>query len=106
MIVKPIEFGIIQQMNNVSNTSQTENSRPMNEQLNLMQQEQKNEEIKSTQVQKKDSADNNNKNYDARNKSENQYSKGKSEKDKEKKKKINGTVTVKGVHNGSFDIKI
>lgn len=104
MIVKPMEFGMIQQQNAVSQIKHNENARPAVEQQNMVQIKQRNDEIRAEQVVKKDNADNFSKSFDAKDKSSNEYfSDGKGE---SSKKKSDGKVIIKGQGNVDFDIKI
>ena len=92
MVIKPVEFAMIQQQN-----------RPMTEQQTITQQVQKDINVHSQQVNKKDNADNETGKYDAKDKSNNEYS---SEGDSRKKKKSDGKVFVKGQGSADFDVKI
>ena len=74
MVIKPIEFAMIQQQNNVSKAQHNAETRPMTEQQGLTQQVEKNVEQHSQQVNKKDNADNEKGHYDAKDKSNNEYS--------------------------------
>lgn len=58
MVIKPIEFAMIQQQNNVSKAQHNAETRPMTEQQGITQQVEKNVEQHSQQVNKKDNADN------------------------------------------------
>ena len=71
MVIKPIEFAMIQQQNNVSKSQHNIETRPMAEQQAITQQVEKNAEHNSQQVNKKDNADNENAHYDAKDKSNN-----------------------------------
>lgn len=66
MVIKPIEFAMIQQQNNVSKSQHNIETRPMAEQQAITQQVEKNAEHNSQQVNKKDNADNENAHYDAK----------------------------------------
>ena len=89
MVIKPVEFAMIQQ--------------PMTEQQTITQQVQKDINVHSQQVNKKDNADNETGKYDAKDKSNNEYS---SEGDSRKKKKSDGKVFIKGQGSADFDVKI
>lgn len=54
MVIKPIEFAMIQQQNNVSKSQHNIETRPMAEQQAITQQVEKNAEHNSQQVNKKD----------------------------------------------------
>ena len=71
MVIKPIEFAMIQQQNNVSKAQHNAETRPMTEQQGITQQVEKNVEQHSQQVNKKDNADNEKGHYDAKDKSNN-----------------------------------
>lgn len=53
MVIKPIEFAMIQQQNNVSKSQHNIETRPMAEQQAITQQVEKNAEHNSQQVNKK-----------------------------------------------------
>ncbi|MDD3240576.1 MAG: hypothetical protein PHW47_10960 [Lachnospira sp.] len=104
MMVRPSEFGMIQQINEASQVKQNELSRPVVEQQNLVNQMQKDEQTRSEQVQRKDNADNSNRKFDAKDKSDNEYYR---EGQKEQKRKgSDGRVFLKGQGKADFDIKI
>ncbi|MGN0318935.1 MAG: hypothetical protein ACI4E1_13475 [Lachnospira sp.] len=104
MIVKPLEFGMIQQQNSVAQIKHNENTRPVVEQQNMVQIKQQNDEARAEQVVKKDNADNFNRGFDAKEKSSNEYySDGKGN---SKKKTSDGKVFIKGQGNIDFDVKI
>ena len=103
MVIKPVEFAMIQQQNNVAKTQYNADNRPMTEQQTITQQVQKDINVHSQQVNKKDNADNETGKYDAKDKSNNEYS---SEGDSQKKKKSDGKVFIKGQGSADFDVKI
>ena len=72
-------------------------------QHHLLQQVQKDINVHSQQVNKKDNADNETGKYDAKDKSNNEYS---GEGNSRKKKKSDGKVFVKGQGSADFDVKI
>ena len=84
MVIKPVEFAMIQQQNNVAKSQYNAENRPMTEQQTITQQVQKDKN-------------------DAKDKSNNEYS---SEGDSRKKKKSDGKVFVKGQGSADFDVKI
>ena len=98
MVIKPVEFAMIQQQNNVAKSQYNAENRPMTE-----QQTQKDINVHSQQVNKKDNADNETGKYDAKDKSNNEYS---GEGNSRKKKKSDGKVFVKGQGSADFDVKI
>lgn len=104
MMIRPSEFGMIQQINEASHIKQNELTRPAVEQQNLVTQMQKNEQVRSEQVQQKDDADNRQKKFDAKDKSNNEYSR---DNDKGKKQKSSdGRVFIKGQGRTDFDMKV
>ena len=103
MVIKPVEFAMIQQQNNVAKSQYNAENRPMTEQQTITQQVQKDINVHSQQVNKKDNADNETGKYDAKDKSNNEYS---SEGDSRKKKKSDGKVFIKGQVSADFDVKI
>ena len=68
MVIKPVEFAMIQQQNNVAKSQYNAENRPMTEQQTITQQVQKDINVHSQQVNKKDNADNETGKYDARRK--------------------------------------
>ncbi len=103
MVIKPIEFAMIQQQNNVSQSQHNAETRPMTEQQAITQQFEKNVEHHSQQVNKKDDADNNNTHYDAKEKSSNEYG---NEREHSHKKKDDGRVIIKGHGSVDFDVRV
>ena len=97
MVIKPVEFAMIQQQNNIAKSQYNADNRPMTEQQTITQQ------VHSQQVNKKDNADNETGKYDAKDKSNNEYS---GEGNSRKKKKSDGKVFVKGQGSADFDVKI
>ena len=95
MVIKPVEFAMIQQQNNVAKSQYNAENRPMTDQKDI--------NVHSQQVNKKDNADNETGKYDAKDKSNNEYS---SEGDSRKKKKSDGKVFIKGQGSADFDVKI
>ena len=63
MIVRPVDFAVVQQMNEVSHIKQEENQRPVVEQQTITTQVQKETDTKAEQVQHKENADNHQKKY-------------------------------------------
>ena len=94
MVIKPIEFAMIQQQNNVSKAQHNAETRPMTEQQGITQQVEKNVEQHSQQVNKKDNA---------KDKSNNEYS---NEKGHSHKQKDDGRVIIKGQGSVDFDVKV
>ena len=76
MLVKPAEFGMIQQQNTVSQIRHEQDAKPMAEQQTMVVQSQKEAEIKAEQVVHKDDTDNRQKKFDAKDKSDNEYQSG------------------------------
>lgn len=103
MVIKPIEFAMIQQQNNVSKAQHNAETRSMTEQQGITQQVEKNVEQHSQQVNKKDNADNEKGHYDAKDKSNNEYS---NEKGHSHKQKDDGRVIIKGQGSVDFDVKV
>ena len=103
MVIKPVEFAMIQQQNNVAKSQYNADNRPMTEQQTITRQVQMDINVHSQQVNKKDNADNETGKYDAKDKSNNEYS---SEGDSQKKKKSDGKVFIKGQGSADFDVKI
>ena len=88
MVIKPVEFAMIQQQNNIAKSQYNADNRPMTEQQTITQQV---------------NADNETGKYDAKDKSNNEYS---GEGNSRKKKKSDGKVFVKGQGSADFDVKI
>ena len=100
MLVKPAEFGMIQQQNTVSQIRHEQDAKPMAEQQTMVVQSQKEAEIKAEQVVHKDDTDNRQKKFDA-----NEYQSGHK---KKREKTSDGKVIIKGqeYRNIDFDVKI
>lgn len=105
MIVKPLDFAVVQQMNEVSQIKQHQDHRPLAEQQTITTQVQKDTDTKAEQVNQKDNADHKNKKYDAKDKSQNEYHKEKGS-DKKKRQTDEGKVSIKGQNSMEFDIRI
>ena len=100
MIIRPTEFGMIQQQNTVSQIRHGEDAKPMIEQQTIVVQSQK-----DANVNNKDDADNRQKKFDAKDKSDNEYQPGHKN---DKNKKPDGKVIIKGheYQNVDFDVRI
>ena len=103
MVIKTIEFAMIQQQNTVAKSQHNAETRPMTEQQSITMQVQKEVNEHSQQVNRKDNADNDGGKYDAKEKSKNEYQ---NQQDNDKKKHTDGRVFVKGQGNSDFDVKI
>ena len=101
MGVRPVDLMMVPQMTEVSHIKQTENMRPMAEQMNITAQVDKQAGNKSEQVSKKDDVENDPGKFDAKEKSENEYQ-GRSRKRTYKE----GKVFVKKSADGGFDVKV
>lgn len=101
MSVRPVDMIMLPQMTEVSQLKQQEHSRPIAEQATIVNQNDKQTEVKAEQVTQKDNADNGNAHYDARDKSNNEYQGN----GKQKKKEEDGVVKIKGKAQ-PFDITI
>ena len=102
MAIAPIDISMMQRMNDVAQIKQNELTRPDVQQNVITHEVQKEVNIRSEHVVKKDDANKSDTEHDAREKGKNEYfftgNKNK------KKSEENGKVTIKG--NNSFDIKI
>ena len=95
MSVRPIDFGMVQRMNDVSQIKQNENSKPLVDQANMQNQFTKETNAKSDQVTRKDKSDNGEKRFDAKEKGSNGYfGNGSAKKDGEEE--TEGQVFIKG----------
>ena len=103
MVIIQVEFALIQLQNTFAISQYISENRPMTEQQTITQQVQKDINVHSQQVNKKDNADNETGKYDAKDKSNNEYS---GEGNSRKKKKSDGKVFVKGQGSADFDVKI
>lgn len=105
MIIRPTEFGMIQQQNTVSQIRHGEDAKPMIEQQTIVVQSQKDANVRSEKVNNKDDADNRQKKFDAKDKSDNEYQSGHKN---DKNKKPDGKVIIKGqeYQNVDFDVRI
>ena len=105
MIVRPMEFGMIQQQNTVSQVRHNEDVRPMVEQQTTAVQLQKDIHTRAEQVNHKEDPNNRQKKFDAKDKSDNEYQPGHKN---DKNKKPDGKVIIKGqkYQNVDFDVRI
>lgn len=102
MAISPVDIRMMQRMGDVAQIKHHEVTRPEAQQTVITQDIQKNVQIKSEQIQKKEDADKSDTKHDAREKGKNSYFA--SEQKGKKKKEEQGKVTIKG--NASFDMKI
>ena len=105
MSVRPVDMLMMQQINEVSHIRQEETARTAQQQTNIVNNNQKDTEVKSEQVNQKDNVDNQNKKFDAREKSDNEYQ-GNGGSNNRNEKREDGTVKIKSLNHGGFDIKI
>lgn len=104
MVIKPVEFGMIQQQNLISAEQATENNRPVANQSNIQTTIEHNVEAKAETVTNKDDTEFNSGSFDAKDKSKNEYDKDQL---RGKNPKANdGRVFIKGQGSIDFDIKI
>jgi hypothetical protein len=103
-MIKPVDLGMIQQINNATQVKQHENAKPVVDQQNITAFVQKDADNKSEQVRHKDNADHDQRKFDAKDKSDNEYYDGQNQKKKENHS--DGKVFLKGMGSTSFDIKI
>lgn len=104
MVIKPIEFGMIQQQNIVSGEQANENNKPVANQSNIQTTIQHNAEAKAETVTNKDNTEFNSGSFDAKERSNNEYD-ADHVKNKDKTKS-DGRVFIKGQGSTDFDIKI
>ncbi|WP_287387850.1 hypothetical protein [Lachnospira sp.] len=104
MVIKPVEFGMIQQQNLVSSEQAAENNRPVANQSNIQTTIEHNVEAKAETVTNKDDTELNSGSFDAKEKSNNEYDKDRAK--GKNNKKSDGRVFIKGQGSTDFDIKI
>ena len=104
MSVRPIDFAMLQRMNEVSQIKQNEISKPMIDQINIKSQFTKETNAKSEEVVKKEDLENRQKKFDAKEKGSNHYFGSNPSKNSDKKDESEGRVFVKGQK--GFDVKI
>ena len=104
MSVRPIDFAMLQRMNEVTQIKQNEISKPMIDQANINNQFNKETNSKSEQVGKKDDVEHEQKKFDAKEKGSNNYFGSNSSKKDDEEDETEGRVFVKGQK--GFDIKI
>lgn len=102
MAVSPVDIRMMQRMDDVAQLRQHELTRPQAQQTAITHNIEKQVQIKSEQVLKKEDANKSDTRHDAREKGKNTYFAN--EKKGNKKKEETGKVTIKG--NASFDMKI
>ena len=103
MIVRPVDFAVVQQMNEVYEFIDFRNQTHVVEQQTITTQVQKETDTKAEQVQHKENADNHQKKYDAKDKSQNEYPDGHHQ---GKKGSKDGKFFIKGQEIVDIDIKI
>ena len=104
MSVRPIDFAMLQRMNEVSQIKQNEISKPMIDQINIKSQFTKETNAKSEEVVKKEDLENRQKKFDAKEKGNNNYFGSESSKNDNEEDESEGRVHIKGQK--GFDIKI
>jgi len=104
MSVRPVDFAMLQRMNEVAQIKHNEISKPMIDQVNINNQFTKEIFSKSEQVNKKDDLEKEQKKFDAKEKGSNHYFGSSSSKNNNEEDKSEGRVFVKGPK--GFDIKI
>lgn len=102
MAVSPVDISMMQRMNDVAQIKHNEITRPDVQQTVITHDIEKQVNIRSEQIQKKDDADKSNTDHDARGKGKNDYF-GDGGKNR-KKSKEQGKITIK--NSSSFDMKI
>lgn len=107
MTVRPVHLnGMIQNTQDVSAIRHQENQRPAVEQQHIQIREEQKEQSKAQEVQKQEDADNHQKKYDAKEKGSNEYTYQRKKKKEKKENLPDGSVRVKQMMAGGFDIKI
>ncbi len=101
MSIRPVDIGVIQRSQDVSQVRQNELNKPMTDQMNGQQQVQKETYTKTETVTQKEDTDNQGSNPDAKEKGRGLYY---GEEEKKRREKQQGKVVLKG--KGGFDIKI
>ena len=110
MIVRPMEFGMIQQQNTVSQVRHNEDVRPMVEQQTTAVQLQKDIHTRAEQVNHKEDPNNRqkktpqNKNSAGALKSDNEYQSG--HKERKNQTSEDGKVFIKDLEDIDFDVKV
>lgn len=104
MIVRPMEFGMIQQQNTVSQVRHEEDVRPMVEQQTTEVQLQKDIQTRAEQVNHKEDPNNRQKKFDAKDKSDNEYQP--EHKERKNQTSEDGKVFIKGFEEIDFDVKV
>jgi len=104
MVIKPVEFGMIEQSELVSAKQAAENNRPIANQSSIQTTIEQKSEIRSETVNEKDNIEFSNEGFDAKEKSNNEYSKDQVKRNV--KERNDGRVFIKGQGSTDFDIKI
>ena len=104
MSVRPIDFAMLQRMNEVTQIKQNEISKPRIDQVNILNQFTKETNSKSEQVVKKDDLEKEQKKFDAKDKGSNHYFGNNPSKSNNEEDESEGRVFVK--NQKGFDIKI
>lgn len=101
-MLNPIEFtGMVQRTQDVSTIKQNENIKPQMEHINVQSQETQKAIMKHEQVIKKENADREQNNFDAKEKGNGMYYDSRNK----KKKKNKEEGSVKKLNSGTFDVK-
>lgn len=101
-MLNPIEFsGVVQRTQDISTMKQNENVRPQVEHVTIQQKEAQKAMLRQENVHKKDNADREQNNFDAKEKGNGMYYES-----QQKKRQKKGEGSVKKLTNTSFDIKV
>ncbi|MBQ2744186.1 MAG: hypothetical protein IJF37_01015 [Lachnospiraceae bacterium] len=105
MIVRPVVIqGTVQNSQNMTAVKHGEDAKPMVDQANIAVSNQKEVQLKSVNVIRKDDVDMGKEKFDAKEKGKNEYYSVKVKKKRKANDSEEGTVAIKST--GSFDVKI
>ncbi len=110
MAIRPVEVqGVVQRSQDIGQLKQNQDQKPLIDQSNIQVQMHRETEKGARQVRKYDNSEKKENRYDAKEKGNGTYFKrqGRNQtKQEEEEEEDEGSVMLKSVHTGSFDVKI
>ena len=108
MAIRPVEVqGVVQRSQDIGQIKQNQDQKPLVDQSNIQVQMNRETERNMRQVPKFDNSDKKENRYDAKEKGNGAYfgQKGKKRQRKDEEDDDEGSVVLKSIHRGSFDMK-
>lgn len=109
MAIRPVEVqGVVQRSQDIGQIKQNQDQKPLVDQNNIQAHMQHETEKSSRQVTKFQNSDKKENRYDAKEKGNGAYQQGKHrpKKREQGEEEEEGSVMLKSIHHGSFDVKI